>query len=79
MGTSRMMPEKIWNDRGRYGFLEWAELPFGYRNAVPACRKCGSKNVSAAIIEAQLGGPAIEGTDQADPNMLCLDCGFWWD
>jgi len=43
--------------------------PVGYRDA--ACPKCKSKNLTGAII--------TETADEQDPNILCKDCGYWFD
>ena len=34
------------------------------------CPKCGSPNLTGAIIS--------ETADEADPNVLCMDCGYWY-
>lgn len=44
-------------------------LPIGYKDAT--CPKCGSKNLTGAII--------TETADEQDPNILCKDCGYWFE
>lgn len=44
-------------------------LPKGCENE--KCTKCGSSNLIGAII--------TETADEQDPNILCLDCGYWRD
>ena len=44
-------------------------LPVGCKNE--KCPKCGSSNLTGAII--------TETADEQDPNILCLDCGYWRD
>lgn len=34
------------------------------------CPKCGSENLSGAII--------TETANETDPNIICLDCGYWY-
>jgi DNA-directed RNA polymerase subunit RPC12/RpoP len=64
-------PSDIWRDnpndkrtlRGR------TALPAGYQGH--KCPKCGSDNLTGAII--------TESADERDPNILCTNCGYWWD
>jgi uncharacterized protein (DUF983 family) len=34
------------------------------------CPRCGSGKLSGAII--------TETADEADPNVICLECGYWY-
>lgn len=44
-------------------------VPTGYIDG--RCPKCQSKNIRGAII--------MPSADEQDPNLICLDCGYWWD
>lgn len=44
-------------------------LPIGCKDE--KCLNCGSNNLTGAII--------TETADEQDPNILCLDCGYWRD
>ncbi len=48
-----------------------ADLPRGYQGGASRCQRCKSKNISGALITPT--------ADYADPNIICLDCGSWWD
>jgi len=81
-----MSLEKIWNDSGDDFVLgSYAPLPFGYRSKDDPtvsnrnCPKCGSDKLIGAIILRPDGKQAIEGSDEADPNILCTNCGYWAD
>lgn len=47
------------------------DLPRGYQGGASGCRHCGSKNISGVKITPT--------ADDADPNIICLDCEIWWD
>lgn len=61
----------IWTDnkedkrisRGLYS------LPVGYKDA--KCPKCKGGKIAGAFI--------TETADEQDPNILCLECGYWFD
>ena len=63
--------EKIWTDYDS----EYTEvssicpLPQGIVGSV--CPKCGSDNIVGAII--------TKDANESDPNILCMDCGYWRD
>lgn len=63
--------EKIWTDyESEYTEVKTTcSLPSGLVDTV--CPKCGSANIVGAII--------TEDADESDPNILCLDCGYWRD
>ena len=70
----KLMPtvqEKVWTDCNFSGttIRGFAPLPVGYRSC--ACPKCGSYNISGVMIMPE--------ADEQDPNIICLDCGYWWD
>ena len=44
-------------------------LPVGYGNM--KCPKCNSSNIKGAII--------LPSADEQDPNIVCIDCQYWWD
>ena len=68
-----IMNEKIWtdneNDEREVNFRGTVPLPAGLRGS--KCPKCGSYNLKGAIISKT--------ADEQDPNILCLDCGYWRD
>ena len=71
----------IWRDDGKeYFLLEYADWPKGWRDYVIVCPKCDSPNTIGAVIGlSQTGEPAIRGSDKADSNILCQNCGYWAD
>ena len=73
------IPKKIWNeDRDDYQVRKLAQLPFGYRTG-KICPKCGSASLSGALICFENGELVISSTDEDDPNIVCLGCGYWAD
>ena len=63
---------KLWTDnKNTTGvFLRGlAPLPVGVKSS--ACPKCGSNNMTGALI--------TETADESDPNILCIECGYWRD
>ncbi len=66
------IPRRRRNDGGLSPMRgDLAELPLGYRGGTHKCPKCGSRNLSGVIITGT--------ADAADPNIICLDCYYWWD
>lgn len=63
--------EKAWTECNHQGnkIRGFAPLPVGLRYS--SCPKCGSYNISGVLI--------IPEADEQDPNIICLDCGYWWD
>lgn len=63
---------KIWTDNnycGEFTVQYLLPLPVGMRNCI--CPKCqGSRIYGAKIMPT---------ADECDPNIICLDCGYWWD
>lgn len=66
-----MSYEKIWTDYDSdyTEVISTCPLPEGLKET--KCPKCGSENVTGAIITPT--------ADEDDPNILCLDCGYWRD
>jgi len=62
---------KIWTDLENDDRVvkRYVDLPKGMKEA--KCIKCGGSNLIGAII--------TETADEQDPNIVCLDCGFWRD
>jgi len=62
---------KIWTDEENDTRLvkRFVNLPQGLKGS--KCSKCGSSNLTGAII--------TETADEYDPNIVCLDCGYWRD
>lgn len=76
--TDSCIPQRIWTDYGsdfRVGRL--TRVPVGLKNH--PCSKCGKPTLSGAIICTSDGRPVIESADDDDPNILCLNCGYWFD
>ncbi len=67
------MDEKkiIWTDdtTDKREFRGYAPLPKGMKDV--RCPKCSSNNLSGVLIS--------ETADEADPNILCKNCGYWWN
>ncbi len=71
-------PEKIWNEeRDDFRILRYEPLPVGFVSM--PCAKCGATKLSGAIIGLPDGKPVIPSADTADPNIVCLKCGYWHD
>jgi len=71
---------QIWNDEeptGGFNAREVTTLPRGIENI--HCPKCRGGTVTGALVTRSDGELAIESSDGQDPNLLCLECGFWWD
>jgi len=71
-GSSMNLQEKLWTDNNYKGDLTIrgiVPVPVGYRDG--KCPKCQSKNIRGVII--------MPTADEQDPNLICLDCGYWWD
>jgi hypothetical protein len=61
----------VWTDDclDNRSLLRCVPLPTGLRNyTCPKC--CGCRLVGAIITET---------ADSLDPNILCEECGYWWD
>jgi hypothetical protein len=56
---------------------EFAPLPPGLVGS--RCVKCRSTKLVGAIFVKMNGLALIPGSDAADPNILCMTCGYWWD
>jgi len=52
-------------------------LPVGHQEAV--CSRCSSDRLVGVVIVSMTDVVIIEGTDDADPNIMCVVCGYWWD
>ena len=64
--------DKIWTDndyKGDTTLRGLVPVPIGMRDS--KCPKCKSDNIRGAII--------MPTADEQDPNIICLDCGYWWD
>lgn len=64
-------PSGIWTDdpNDTRTLRGHAPLPIGLKGQ--KCPKCGSHELTGAII--------TETADEYDPNILCCNCGYWWD
>lgn len=61
----------VWTDNRLDGrsLQGCVSLPKGFRDRT--CPKCGGCKLVGAII--------TETADSLDPNILCEECGYWWD
>ena len=50
-------------------YIRYVPLPVGYKDT--PCTKCGSLNLTGVLI--------TETADEQDPNIICKDCGYWFD
>ena len=70
--SSSSLQDKLWTDNNYSGDVTiggFVPLPIGLRNA--KCPKCHSSNIKGIMI--------MPTADEQDPNIVCLDCGYWWD
>lgn len=69
--SSENLQDKLWTDsKHKDSTLRGiVPVPVGLRNC--RCPKCNSINIKGAIITPS--------ADEQDPNIVCLDCGYWWD
>lgn len=66
------LQDKLWTDNNYSGdttIRGFAPLPVGLRSS--KCPKCQSSNIRGVII--------MPTADEQDPNIICLDCGYWRD
>jgi len=66
------LQNKLWTDddyTGSTTIRGFAPLPKGLINS--KCPKCQSANMRGVIITST--------ADEQDPNIICLDCGYWRD
>lgn len=71
-GNQKPIEEIMWTDAGSdatYTLRGIVPLPTGYVGGI--CPKCKSTNIHGAIITPS--------SDEQDPNIICLDCGYWHD
>lgn len=69
---SPSLQSKLWTDNEYTGdttIRGFAPLPVGLVGT--KCPKCGSANLRGVII--------MPSADEQDPNIMCLDCGYWRD
>ena len=70
--TSHVIQEKLWTDEVGYEnatIRGFAPLPAGLVNT--KCPKCGNANLRGVLI--------TQNADEQDPNIVCIDCGYWRD
>lgn len=71
-GGGSSLQDRLWTDNNYIGdktIRGIVPVPVGHVNG--KCPKCNSKNIRGVII--------MPTADEQDPNLLCLDCGYWWD
>lgn len=64
------LQDKLWTDNNYLGdttIRGFAPLPIGLQGA--HCPKCHSVNLRGCMI--------MPTADEQDPNIVCLDCGYW--
>lgn len=69
--NSPVLQDKLWTEcncssKTIRGFVP---LPIGLKNT--KCPKCGQSNIRGVLITLT--------ADEQDPNIVCIDCGYWWD
>ena len=80
MTMQSIRPNRIWDKSGEgFGVQEFCDLPIGYRTSARTCPRCGSERISGAIIVDHNFAKVVPSADGTDPNVVCLDCGFWAD
>ncbi len=70
--STNSLQEKLWTDNSYAGdttIKGFVPLPIGLRNS--KCPKCQSTNIRGVMI--------MPTADEQDPNIICLDCGYWYD
>ena len=70
--ATNSLQDKLWTDNNYPGdttIRGFAPIPVGLRNS--KCPKCQSENIRGVII--------MPTADEQDPNIICLDCGYWCD
>jgi hypothetical protein len=71
---------RLWNDRDTIQSCHVGRqtpIPRGSKE-IP-CPKCHARAVIAAIIVRDNGDRVIASSDDQDPELLCMQCGYWWD
>ena len=63
--------DELFFAEGEFFAIHDGKIAEDLENLLYYCPKCGSKNLTGAII--------TETADEQDPNILCLDCGYWRD
>lgn len=69
---STFATENLWTDSDYSGesvIRGFSPLPIGIKGS--KCPKCASRNLAGVLITVS--------ADESDPNILCLDCGYWRD
>ena len=71
------MTSLVWNDKADGAMVATlTPLPKGWTRAT--CPHCHCGPLTGAIVSYPDGPRVIESADEADPNLLCLNCG-WFD
>ncbi len=74
ISATKIWRDKLWSDNCNAEMASSVKgpvpLPVGVKNNC-SCPKCGSKNIMGALITIT--------ADEDDPNIVCLDCGYWFD
>ena len=65
------------DERDDFRILSYLPLPAGLESTL--CGECDGEKLSGAIVGFPDGRPVIPSADADDPNILCLECGYWWD
>ena len=63
--------KKLWSDNRNENIEIRAFVPLPKGAEGTTCPKCGSNHLQGVII--------TDTADEADPNILCMDCGYWRD
>lgn len=67
----------LWRDESKENLVAiLLPLPVGW--TLKTCSKCGGR-LSGAIVLTTDGVRLVQSADEADPNIVCLNCGYWFD
>ncbi|MHC4955958.1 MAG: hypothetical protein ACYTGZ_19090 [Planctomycetota bacterium] len=75
--TLRLWTRHRADTASEFGLLRLGDLPVGCRGC--HCPECGSGDISGAIVCDESGAPVVPSADEVDPNLVCLECGYWDD
>ena len=67
----------LWRDESKENLVAiLLPLPVGW--TLKTCPQCGGR-LSGAIVLTTDGVRLVQSADEADPNIVCLNCGYWFD
>ncbi len=69
--------DKLWTDQQSAEEVKIGRF-LGKRCDGIVCPRCHEHSIRAVIIVRADDSPLIASTDDADPELWCSACGFWW-